>query len=1028
MVKTFWIGLRLSEGASCDRAFGQAGRLGSLPSQGKRNDYLNRADSSCMMMIVSNILKRIDGGGSKSEMAEAVVNVVIQNLVPWLVHEATFLRGIHGDISEVIDELQSIQSFIKDADEKAEKDEDEISYSAKTWVKKLREVAYQIEDVTDSYVLQIATEAADCEQCHPKLLGSVARLMCWIVRLKPRHEMRQQIIQVKQRINGIKEDGKSYGFSRSSSSSVLVRSSTIESRHDRRASSLFIEEAEVVGIEGDREHLVDWLVNGETKRAVFSIVGMGGLGKTTLARKVYDSQIVINHFSNQAWVTVSQSYKVEELLKKTLKHFYKKRKESPPPQIENMDETLLMFELREYLKQKKYMVVFDDVWSVEFWEFIRHALPDDNSQGSRVLITTRYKEVAHSCKTSSYDRIYKLNRLPEEKALELFCKKVFYYAGSSSNDVIQVPPELKELANNIVRRCEGLPLAIVAIAGLLSTKRKEVIEWQELEKNLGSELLTNLHLSSMTRILSLSYYELPYYLKLCLLYFGMLPEDYSIRHARLIRLWIAEGFVKGVRGKSVEQVAKEYLVELINRSLVQVSRLDVDEKIRTIRVHDLMREIILSKSEELRYGHVWTDENSSSCFDHLARRLSIHGSCTNDNFLKNTGNGNGNGNGKCGTRSLLIFDVDKLPDSVLRSYMKMFKLLKVLDLLDAPISFLPEQVGDLYHLRYLSLRNTNTKQLPNSIGRLHNLQTLDLKCSCVHALPAEVKRLHNLLYLIGYCYDYETDFSISAQRGLKLKKGFGRLQNLQKLYLVEANHGITVLKELRKLKQLRKLGITKLPTQNGKILCESIASMTHLQSLEVCSEGENETLDLQFMSSPQFLQRLYLKGRLQKIPDWIPKLNNLVTLSIMWSGLMIDPLHILQHLPILSELVFQDTFLGQQLVFEAHGFQKLKILKLYDMNTLTNLTIEKGALPSVQLLKIGPIPKLNSVPTGIQYLTDLASLRFYDVSKEFALRLLPHQGQDFWVVQHVQTLLFHFQIHGERYKTCTLNELDFLCK
>ncbi|XP_048493875.1 disease resistance protein RPM1-like [Beta vulgaris subsp. vulgaris] len=960
-------------------------------------------------------------------MAEAVLNLVIANLVPWLVHEATLLRGIHGEISEVVDELQSIQSFIKDADEKAEKDEEEISHSAKTWVRKLREVTYQIEDVTDNYVLQMATEAAQREQCKPRLMGSFARLVCWIVSVKPRHVMAQEINQVKQTIHGIREKGQSYGFS-SSSSSAMVRSTTNESKHDPRVSSLFIEEAEVVGIEGDRENLISWLVSGETKRAVVSVVGMGGLGKTTLARKVFDSQTVTNHFSNQAWITVSQSYKAEELLKKTLKEFYKARKESPPPKIDNMEETPLIFELREYLRQKKYMVVFDDVWSVEFWDFIRHALPNDNnnSQGSRVLITTRSDEVASSCNTSSRDHIYKLNRLPEDKALELFCKKVFHHSSDSScNDVKQVPPELRELANNFVRRCEGLPLAIVTIGGLLSTKRKEVYQWQELEKNLGSELVTNRRLSNMTRILSLSYYELPYYLKLCLMYFGMLPEDYSIRHARLLRLWIAEGFVKGARGKSAEQAATECLVELVNRSLVQVSEVDVDGKIRKIRVHDLMREIILSKSKELRYGHVWADEeHSSSSFGDLARRLSIHGSCTDDDVLKIC---NGNGNGKYGTRSLLIFDVDNFPISVLHSFMNHFKLLKVLDLQDAPIDFLPEEVGDLFHLRYLSVRHTKTKRLPNSIGKLHNLQTLDLKCSYVHELPAETKNLQNLLYLIGYCYDYETDFSISAQRGLKLKQGFGRLQNLQKLYLVEANHGITLLNELKNLKQLRKLGITKLPTRNGKILCESIASITHLQCLEVCSEDEKETLDLQFMSSPpQYLQRLYLKGRLQKIPEWIPKLSNLVTLSLMWSGLTIDPLNILQHLPILSELVFQETFLGEQLIFQAAGFQKLKILKLYNMDTLMNLTIEKGALPLLELFKIGPIPRLNTVPTGIQYLTNLVALRFYDVSKEFALRLLPHQGQDFWVVQHVQTLLFHYQIKGERYKTYTHNDLGFL--
>uniref|UniRef100_A0A803LU81 Disease resistance R13L4/SHOC-2-like LRR domain-containing protein n=1 Tax=Chenopodium quinoa TaxID=63459 RepID=A0A803LU81_CHEQI len=330
--------------------------------------------------------------------------------------------------------------------------------------------------------------------------------------------------------------------------------------------------------------------------------------------------------------------------------------------------------------------------------------------------------------------------------------------------------------------------------------------------------------------------------------------------------------------------------------------------------------------------------------------------------------------------------------------MEAFRLLKVLDLQEAPIIFLPENIGDLFHLRYPSVRHTKTKELPKSIGKLHNLQTLDVKCSFVHELPDEVKYLINLLYLLGYNYDYETDFSVSAQKGLKLKHGLGRLQNLQKLYLVEASDGMTLFRDFDE------------PPE----------------SLEVCSE-EDGMLDLQFISSPpQYLQRIYLKGRLAKVPDWIPKLKYLATVSLMWSGLMTDPVNILQDLTHLSELVLQDSFLGEELVFQATGFQKLKILKLYDMNTLTKLTIEKGALPLLELFKIGPIPRLNTVPEGIYHLRSLSALRFYDVSKVFVHKLLPDEGQDFWIIEHVKTVLFHYQIKGERYKSCTLNDLIFL--
>jgi len=185
-----------------------------------------------------------------------------------------------------------------------------------------------------------------------------------------------------------------------------------------------------------------------------------------------------------------------------------------------------------------YLIVFDNEWEIGFWGDVEHAL-FNNDNGSRLLATTRNKDVANFCKRSSLVHVYQMEPLPQQEAWELFCKKAFKFDFQG-----KCPQDLEELSHNIVRRCGGLPLAIVAVGELLATKEKVVLEWKRLLDNLGSALVCDPHVENITKILFLSYNDLPYHLKSCFLYYGMLPEDFSIRRSKLIKLWIAEGFVQ----------------------------------------------------------------------------------------------------------------------------------------------------------------------------------------------------------------------------------------------------------------------------------------------------------------------------------------------------------------------------------------------------------------------------------------------------------------------------------------------------
>ncbi|XP_043688385.1 disease resistance protein RPM1-like [Telopea speciosissima] len=439
-------------------------------------------------------------------MAMPAVSFLVDKLGNLLVDEAKILRGIRTDVRDLMDELESIRAFLKDADARGETDE-----GVKIWVKQVRDVAYEIEDAVDDFMLRIH------HQQKPGFIG----YLCKIVRLskewKSRHQISTDVQEIKRRIIGIKERSQRYRFSISDQGSSS--GAKPDTWHDPRVSALYVEDSGIVGIEKPRDYLVQLLVEGESKCTVISVAGMGGLGKTTLVKKVYDVRKVQEHFECHAWITVSQSFKPQELLKSMMKQFYQED-EVVLRGLDSMEEVQLVNKLREYLQQKRYVIVLDDVWTIESWNSIQHALPS-NDCGSRVVITTRNNDVASYCKKSNSSHVYNLKPLPDTEGFRLFCKTAF----ASEN----CPSDLKDLSLKILKRWEGLPLAIVATGALLALKDKTRFEWQKLLDNLGSVFENNPILTRMAKVLSLSFNDLPYHLKFCFLYFGIFPENYSIK-------------------------------------------------------------------------------------------------------------------------------------------------------------------------------------------------------------------------------------------------------------------------------------------------------------------------------------------------------------------------------------------------------------------------------------------------------------------------------------------------------------------
>ncbi|KAL2492625.1 Disease resistance RPP13-like protein 4 [Abeliophyllum distichum] len=205
------------------------------------------------------------------------------------------------------------------------------------------------------------------------------------------------------------------------------------------------------------------------------------------------------------------------------------------------------------------------------------------------MLTTREEKVAFSA--NSCPPLHRMHLLGEELSWKLFCEKVF--------GEYCCPPELEEIGTKIVQHCKGLPLAIVVIGGLLSKLSRTQHDWRNVAENLSSVITSNDERYS--KILSLSYNNLPHHLKGCFLYMGVFPEDSNIRVSTLIKLWIAEGFIKLVKFKRMEDMAEEYLLDLIERSLVMISKKNSIGKIKACKIHDLLRDLLQSEAEKERF-------------------------------------------------------------------------------------------------------------------------------------------------------------------------------------------------------------------------------------------------------------------------------------------------------------------------------------------------------------------------------------------------------------------------------------------
>ncbi|KAK1274453.1 Disease resistance protein RPM1 [Acorus gramineus] len=785
-----------------------------------------------------------------------------------------------------------------------------------------------------------------------------------------------QLQNIKIRIKGISERRTRYdvkGLEEGSSSKDVTRRSI-------DISPLHKEDDDIVELKSNKEQLINWLKDDRANHMEISVCGMGGVGKTTLVAQVYKSEEIVQDFQWRAWVTVSKSYNENDILKCLIKELFHEKKEMIPQGIDGMDTNRLVEKLKGCLVDQKYLIVLDDVWDVSLWSEIKDVF---NTGKRRIMFTTRNSEIATSIASSS-DRVFNIKPLHDDEARKLFCNIAF---GGDQGGIC--PTELEDLAKETINKCDGLPLAIVTLGGLLRTKRS-AMEWNDTLKSLNWMLTNSPQLEKMSNILMLSFHDLPHYLKNCFLYCSAFPEDYRIKRKRIIRLWVAEGFIEERNGMTMEEIAEQYLNQLVRRNMLFDDERNEWERLKVCKMHDIVREVAISISKKQKFCMTLEEQPTTG-----VRRISV--AEVNDTIQEELGK-------MSRLRSLLVFatNVFNIKTSL------GFKLLRVLDLQDAPVDSIPDEVGDLFNLRFLGLRKTKVKVLPKRLKRLQNLQTLDLAYSNVEKIPNGVTKLPNLRHVF---------LQNSYQDGMLIVKTKPKhvwvSKELQTLQGISSSN--EVVRQVGDLTQLRSFAIVDVRESEGTKLCASIKKMKFLHTLRIQATDTGkaplvlETLD----PPPPLLQRLSLGGRLQGIlPRWFKSLTNVKILYLKSSGLNEDPLLSLKSLPNLVVITLDNAYDGEELCFQADGFPSLKELWFIELSHLNQITIEEGAMQSLKEFNLIMCKELKTVPQGIERLTTLQGLYLEEMAEELLERMRGEQAVDRQKISHIPVVEHAVQIDG----------------
>nr|UBY07443.1 NBS-LRR disease resistance protein [Dasypyrum villosum] len=740
------------------------------------------------------------------EVAAGAMGPVIRKLGELLVGEYNLEKRVKKGVKSLLTELEMMRAVLCKV---GEVPSDQLEHSVRIWAGKVRDLSCDMEDAVDDFLVRVdegsSSKPTNMRNRVKKFLKKTTKLFG---KGKALHQICDAIEEAQDLAKELAELRKRYELD--------MFSSTNGATIDPRVLALQKDVGELVGLDHTRDELIKTLISEEGSSMellkTISIVGVGGLGKTTLTKAVFEK--IKAQFDCAAFVPVGQKPDIRKIFKDLLYGLDREKFKD----IHNTakDEKLLMEEISEFLVDKRYLVVIDDIWEEGIWRFINFALCK-NKLHSRVITTTRNVSVSEACLSSSDDMIHKMKPLSDQDSQILFHRRIF-----QSKE--KIPEDLQVVSRDILKKCGGVPLAIITIASLLVSNQriKQKDEWMQVHNLMGRGVTQGGIVKDMKKILSLSYYDLPPHLKPCLLYLSIFPEDCEIQKDWLIWRWLAEGFIQCDNKETRPfEIGESYFNELINRSLIQPAQINEEGTVVTCRIHDMVLDLVCSLSSDEKFISIldnagWHAPN----MQRNCRRLSLH------NINAKVQNHQFDSTSLSKVRTFAVFSpvtCDWLPS------LSSFQFLRVLDLgncgsRESSSGLNLKYVGNLIHLRYLGLKDADVHELPVDISKLQLLQILDMQGTRIKELPASIVQLRNLI-----CLYVDAD--------VKLPKGMENLTSLEVLQKVDLTLSPHIVKELSHLTEVRELKLhcysKDVDLINMDILIDSLGNLQKLQSLRI---------------------------------------------------------------------------------------------------------------------------------------------------------------------------------------------------
>ncbi|KAL9992039.1 putative P-loop containing nucleoside triphosphate hydrolase, leucine-rich repeat domain superfamily [Helianthus debilis subsp. tardiflorus] len=862
----------------------------------------------------------------------AFLGVLFEKLTSAALKNIAHYKGVDAEIKKWKRSLTQIQGVLADASQK-----EITSPPVKQWLNDLQHLAYDIDDVLDGWL----TEAMQLESTHEsKGITSMVRKLITptcCTSFSRSNTMLAQLDGISTKLQDLIKEKTDLG--------LIVKEDQTRPRNinnnNRRFQSSVVNPSSIVGRQARKDALVQQLLLPadepcDLNYSIVPILGMGGVGKTTLARLVYEEQQVKDHFDLKAWVCVSDEFDTVRISKEIFQSMANK---------EVSDFNQLQEALKDHVKGKKFLLVLDDIWSESYedWETLVRPLYTCDP-GSKIIITTRKDKLL---KKLGYNPLNKqLERLSDDDALSLVARNALGVDNFDSHF------SLKPYAEGIVKKCGGLPLALIALGRLLRTKKDEVEHWKEV---LNSEIWRLNDEDGILLALRLSYHDLSAPLKRLFAYCSLFPKDFLFDKEDLVLLWIAEGFLQqATPNDSTEEqcLGRKFFGELLSRSFFQ----SAPNNESLFVMHDLMNDLATSVAGEF---FVRLDGEAKKYIG-VGRLKYRHMSFVREEYVTYE-----KFKGFTEAIKLRTFfatsvgEVESwrsfyLSNKIISDLLRELSFLRVLSFSNFKISELPESIGTLRHLRYLNLSRTRITHLPEKVCNLVNLQTLILfGCDELTELPNNFLNLKNLQHL-----DVR-----DTKLLFKMLLEIGRLKSLQiplsKIDIEsESGNEIAKLKDFKRM--YGKISVVGLENvQNAIYAREANFSEKRLSELELVWSDElhdsrNEMLEKEVLNELKPCQDELIKLKIRsygglEFPNWVgdPSFLNLKHVSIRGCK-RCTSIPTLGKLPSLKELLIEGLHGWKK--WSGDVFPRLQKLDIEDCPNLVEVTLE--AMPSLNDLRI----------------------------------------------------------------------------